>query len=493
MKSRQLLISLLVLSLAGLAPAVASAQSMLKQIEKEFIQVSNKIAPTVVEITVTGKADEDDLSRIQDLFRFFGQPDPQQGPQGPQGPQMPDPRQFETNAMGSGFIYDDAGHIVTNNHVVAEAESIRVRLHDGSEHDATLVGRDPSADIAVLKIEPNGAQFSASTLGDSDVLQVGQFAIAMGSPRGLTDSVSFGHVSALGREELRLPDPNLRFQNFIQTDAAINLGNSGGPLCNIDGEVIGMNVAIAFGANSIGFAIPINTVKAIVPQLIKNGRVIRGWLGVSIVDVDEAAREAGQEVESYVEAFNLPDRKGTVVMAVARSGPAEKAGLQEDDVIRKIGDVVIDSKTELVNVVSNMAPGEEVDVVIYREGERMVVPVTLGEFPDMQTARFGPAYLGLRVMDVPQEVRNALNLAEEAPEGVLVAQVEEDSPAESAGFRPGDFIAKIAHEDVEGFDSFVELLRANAVPDKTMLVTVIRQGNEVERLFVEVPEDFEMP
>jgi serine protease Do len=491
MKTRHSLIPLLVLALAGLAPVAGSESPLLKQIEQEFIAISNSIAPTVVEISVTGTADAEDITRMQDLFRFFGQPEG--APEVTPDPRLPQPPQLETNAMGSGFVFDELGHIVTNNHVVAEAESIRVRLHDGSEHEATLIGRDPSADIAVIKIEPNGAKITASKLGDSDALSVGQFAIAMGSPRGLTDSVSFGHVSALGREELRLPDPELRFQNFIQTDAAINLGNSGGPLCNIDGEVIGVNVAIAFGANSIGFAIPINTVKAIVPQLIENGRVVRGWLGVSIVDVDEAAREAGQEVKNYVDAFNLPDSDGAVVMGVARGGPAQEAGLLEDDVIRKIGDDPIRGKSELVNTVSAMPPGETFNVELVREGKVITVPVTLGEFPDMQTARFGPAYLGLRLMDVPAEVREALGLAEGAPDGVLVAQVVADSPAEAAGFRPGDLIAKVAHEDVEGMDSFIELLGNNAVPGKTMLVTVVRQGNALERLFIEVPEDFEMP
>ena len=264
--------ALIVLTVA-LTCGMAAAQSpLLKEIEDSFVRLHEQVGPSVASIEVKGPAGEE-MSEMDLFHRFFGIP----GPEG--SPRTPRPR---PQAQGSGFIYDKQGHIVTNNHVIEGADKILVRLWNGSEYEAKVVGADPESDLAVVKIE-SVENLPPARLGDSDAIKVGQFAVAIGSARGFEGSVSFGHISAIGREGLRgLAVQGLTFQNLVQTDAAINLGNSGGPLCNIAGEVIGINTAIVWGANSIGFAVPVNTAKTVVPQLIEQGQVTRGYLGVAI-------------------------------------------------------------------------------------------------------------------------------------------------------------------------------------------------------------------
>ena len=256
----------------ALAPAGARSP-ILREIEDSFVRLHEEVRPCVVSIQVQGPATAESNEGLDELHQFFGLPVPEKG----QPEEAPE-------ATGSGFIYDTEGHIVTNNHVIANATRIEAILSSGKRYEATVVGTDPDTDLAVIKIETDEI-LTLARLGDSSLLKVGQFAIAMGSPRGFEGSLSFGHISALGRNNLwGLQAQGIRFQNLIQTDAAINLGNSGGPLCNIDGEVVGINIAIIWGANSIGFAIPVNEVKNIVPDLIADGKVTRGFLGVHIDD-----------------------------------------------------------------------------------------------------------------------------------------------------------------------------------------------------------------
>ena len=328
--------------------------------------------------------------------------------------------------------------------------------------------------------------------GDSDGVTIGQFAIVMGGPNGWTGSISYGHISGLGREELRLPDPNLRFQSFIQTDAGINLGNSGGPLCNIDGEVIGVNIAIVYGANSIGFAIPVNRVKEIVPQLIANGKVVRGWLGVSIMNVAEEAEQQEQELEDYLQAYNLPDARGAFVVIATPDGPANKAGLLPDDVIREIDAVMVKGKLDLVARISAGAAGSTVALEIWRAGQSKQLDVVLGEFTDMATARYGAALLGLRVSDIPADVVKQLEL-DEGVQGVMIVDVVKDSPAGKAGLRSSQIIVEIAHQKVKGKESFKELIRSHARGGETLLLRVLVKPGTVERKFLKVPEGFEAP
>lgn len=472
------------LMILGYSGATWAVSPVVRELEQAFIDVSTKVRPSVVEISSEGKLSG--RPGMGDLFRNFGLPHPELGPEGDKN-RAPQRRPVST---GSGFIFDTLGHIITNNHVVEDATKLTVQLWDGVELEAVVVGTDPSADIAVIKIDPQGLDLRPLTLGDSDKLRVGQFAIAIGSPRGQTGSLSFGHLSALGREQLVLPG-ELRFQHFIQTDAAINLGNSGGPLCNIEGEVIGVNIAIVFGANSIGFAIPVNRVKKIVPQLIDSGKVVRGWLGVSIQDVPMAAARENQEVTDFLDAYSLPDEAGAFVQAVTADGPAEKSGLISEDVIRKIdGDEITDT-TDLINMISDIPPGAEAVLDVWRDGKAIEVTVLIGEFPGMTAARYGRDYLGIHVTPFTEDMAARMRL-ENAPSSFIVAEVIEDSPADKAGIERGHFILEVAHKAVRDIDAFKKLLKENAKPGKTVLFRVKTVKGQLEKKFLKVPEDFSL-
>lgn len=473
------------------AHAQAQGKKLLRQFENAFIEISDDVRPSVVEISAESTVTEDDRQRLNDLFRFFGRPEGDERGEGDRG--EPDTPQPGPRSTASGFIYDRLGHIVTNNHVVKDAQNITVELWDGTVAEAEVVGQDPESDLAVIKIDPNGMDLRPVHLGDSGSLRVGQFAIAMGSPSGLTGSFSYGHVTGLGRESLQLPDLELRFQEFIQTDAAINLGNSGGPLCNIDGEVIGVNVAIVFRANSIGFAIPVNRVKEVVPELVTKGRVVRGWLGVSVNDVEDFALAENQEVADFIDAHELPDKYGSYVRGVTTDGPAEKAGLQADDVIREIDGKRIEDSTSLINTVSAMNPGDVAQVKIWRRGQPMELDVEIGEFPGRTAAIFGRDYLGMHITELTlnPEFMEERGM-DEAPAEFYVAAVVPDSPADEAGIRRGDVVMEIAYEDTTSIARFKKVVREKAQPGKTLLVKVWTLTEEEPRkVYLKVPEDFD--
>ena len=479
-------------ALAALMAAPAMAVSpLLKEFEEAFIALGEMVGPSVVEISAEGmRAEEDDT--MNELFRFFApeEEEEEETPEENETPDAPTPPRPNPVATGSGFIFDRLGHIITNNHVVDNATKVTVQLQNGAKREAEVVGTDSSTDVAVIKIDPTGLDLRAAALGDSDVLRVGQFAIAMGSPRGLTQSISFGHVSGLGRERLELPDTDLRFQHFIQTDAAINLGNSGGPLLNIDGEVIGVNIAIVFGANSIGFAIPINRVKAIVPELIASGKVTRGWLGVSIMDIADAASENNQTVQALIDAFGLKDDLGALVRDVTWGGPAEKAKLRKDDVIWKIDGKSVQNTLDLINQISDIEPGTNVELMVWRSGELVPVTAEVAEFPSMDVARYGREFLGIHLLKLEPDVAQRLDLPE-GTQGVIVPAVTEGSPAEEAGIRPFDIVVKVGQKPVTNRESFMDVLAEVAEPGKTLLVHVIRPPQpEEQKKFIKVPADF---
>jgi serine protease Do len=469
------------------APPVQTEQgqsvSQLAQIEREFVRLGEEVRSYVVNIDAKGKlpepSGEGGMEGYEDLFKYFFNM-----PNMPQNPNMPMPdlgRPLRPPvASGSGFIYDKQGHIITNNHVVENADEITVRLMGGKEYSATLVGTDPDTDVAVVKIEPDG-DLPVAPLGDSDSLRVGQFAIAAGSPRGLEGSVSFGHISALGRNELDLP--GLRFQNFIQTDAAINLGNSGGPLANVRGEVIGINTAIVFGAQSLGFAIPINTAKRVVPELISKGRVTRGYLGVQIRNVDD-----------FAEALGLPDDQGAFVEEVQPDTPAARSGVKNYDVIRKINGQPVRGRDELVQMISETEPGSTVTLEVWRERKPVNIDVKLDEWqPDMLTAgRSGPggggraAINGITVQPLVPEMAERLQL-EANQQGVIVVNVQPGSAAAEAGIRPGDVITEIAQKKVTSVPEFRELMGQYAKPGSSVLIRTITQGGQPVTRVLKVP------
>ncbi len=487
--TKKIHIAFLALLITVFSTGIASAQrSLLKQFEQEFVSLSEEIRPSVVEISVQVKHSAEGDGRMQDMLKRFGFPGPEGG-EAPNG--RPMPRRLPA-ATGTGFFFDEAGHIVTNNHVVENAEEVTVEMPDGTQVPAEVVGTDPDADIAVIKIDPEGLSFQPVRLADSDKLKVGQFAIAMGSARGQTGSISYGHISGLGREGLALPG-GLRFQHFIQTDAAINLGNSGGPLCNIDGEVIGINVAIVYDANSIGFAIPINRVKKIVPQLIASGGVTRGWLGVSIQDIPIVANQENIEVEDFTDANGLPDSDGSFVAGVTQDGPAERAGIRADDIIRKVNGVKIKASTNLINIVSDIEPGTVVPLDLWRDGKAVTLDVEVGKFPGMSAARFGRAYLGMHIadLDLGDDDLEKLGL-EESPSNFFVVEVIPGSPADTAGIRPGDAILEIAHVEIGSLEDFKSAIAENARPGKTLLLKALQLqvDKEPRKIYLKVPEDY---
>lgn len=455
---------------ATMASAGACAQgATIKALEEDYVALTNIIRPFVVNIDTKGTmTPSEDVGEMSDLFRFFGIPSPE-------GQEMPRPRRMRM-AQGSGFIYDDQGHIITNNHMVEEAANITVKLADGKAYPATVVGRDPDTDIAVIKIDPTEA-LPVAKLADSDALRVGQFAIAAGSPRGFEGSVSFGHISALGREELNLP--GLRFQNFIQTDAAINLGNSGGPLCNSSGEVIGINIAIVYGANSLGFAIPINTAKQIVPVLISKGKVTRGFLGVGITNVRE-----------YAEGVGLPDEKGAFIKTVQANSPAEQAGVKPYDVIRKVNGVPVENASQLVRLISDIAPGQTAALELWRGGKPIEVQVKLSEYSGQEVPEEAAekSALGLRVQNITSDIRDKLRIKAGAT-GVLITRVEPGSAAQEAGLSEGDIITEVAQQKVTNVDEFTKAINEVAKPGRSFLMGVIRRTGQADIIPIKVPTE----
>lgn len=480
----------------GLLVSESSAQrSLLKQFEAEFVSLTEEISPSVVEISVTASSFPRTSGRTDDMFKFFGLP----SPDGEDGERDggPPPASRRPSSTGTGFFINEEGYIVTNNHVVDDAAEITVKLPNGDEVVAEVVGIDPDSDIAVIKIDPDGIDIVPVAMGSSADLKVGQFAIAIGSARGQTGSVSYGHISGLGREGLRLPGDKLRFQEFIQTDAAINLGNSGGPLCNIHGEVIGVNVAIVYDANSIGFAIPIDRVKRIVPQLIADGSVTRGWLGVSILNVERAAVELEKiTLEDFIDANGLSDSKGTYVAGVSMDGPAQVAGVQDEDIILRVNDHRISDTTDLINFVSELEPGMDGTLHVWRNGKLVKLDILVGKFPGQLTARYGRDYLGMHLTEMHElsaEVLERFEL-EEQPSDFYVVEVVPGSPAEEAGIRTEDIVMEVAHQEVESMEHFKALIGEHARPGKTLLLRVMRlqSGEEKSRkVYVKVPEDYE--
>lgn len=480
--------ALLALLCAGTAQAITP---MLRELEDAFIRIGEQVRPAVVNVESEQDEEEmDDTGRrapgLEDFFKYYGIPMPD-----PENPQRRGPR---PTASGSGFIFDKAGHIITNNHVIEGAKSIKVRLINGKEYEAEKVGADPDTDIAVIKLKEPPSDLHVAELANSDDIKVGQFAIALGSPRGLEGSLSFGHISALGRDALQLPI-TLRFQNFIQTDAAINFGNSGGPLVDIDGRIMGMNTAIDAVGQSLGFAIPINMVKEVAPQLIANGKVTRGFLGViGIQDIKDIV-SGSTTAEELAESLGLPDTQGAYVNgspdfpdgAIPES-PAEKAGIKRDDVIRKVNGEAVAGAQDLVNKISKIAPGQSVKLEIWRDKAAKEFDLTLAEYPgDAIKARLGNALLGMRVQTLTPELKKRAGLSEEL-QGVVVMDVEKNSPAYDAEINAGDIITEIEQAPVTSVEDFRGMIGEHAKPGSSVRFRVQKQGGTSLPVLVKVPD-----
>jgi len=382
--------------------------------------------------------------------------------EGPQQGAPPTSRQFTVPSLGTGFMISDDGLIVTNNHVVDGVDKIEVVFSDGTRCEAEIVGTDPKTDIALIRAKADRT-YDALPLGDSDALLPGDWVIAIGNPFGLDHTVTAGIVSAMGRELGQGP-----YDDFIQTDAAINPGNSGGPLLNLAGEVIGINTAINPEANTIGFAVPINIAKEILPQLQESGRVVRSWLGVAVQPVTPA----------LAEAFGLETHTGAIIAQITPGSPADHGGLERGDVILRFGDQPIDRMRELPRAVARALPGTKVEVEIIRDGKRQTKTVKLTELEEetRQEATApdddgrGSTAFGFDIADVPIEMRQQLNLGE--AEGAVISRVYQGGAAERAGLRRGDVIVEVERESVaDGRDAEGKLRQA----EENVLLVVRRE------------------
>lgn len=468
-----------VVALAICATTVsADDRSILKALEDAFVEIGEGVSPSVVNIEVTG-IDAD----MQEVLREFGL----------LHPEMEHPP-INQRASASGIIYDSVGNIITNNHVIDGAQSINVTLFNGDSYSARVVGGDPDTDIAVIRIDPVDT-LTPARFGDSDGIRVGQFAIAVGSPRGLTGSMSFGHITGLGRSSLDI-DENLRFQDFMQTDAAINLGNSGGPLCNIDGEVIGVNTAIVPGADSIGFAIPANMVKRFVPELIARGKVMRGYLGVHIVDVTHGD-DTGQPFpssEELTESLDLPDTKGAYVQGFSPDSPAERAGIRVDDVIRSINGTPIENGLDLITRVAELPPGSVAYVQVWRRelgqpGGAVEIRVKLDEYPgSRQLALLGRPILGMYLKSLTDAQREAAGLAKDEP-GLYVVDTVSGGPADQKDVEPGDIILEVAQEPISDPAELRRLIADNVGTGDSLHLRVLTSEGAAEPRVLYVPEE----
>ena len=417
-----------------------------------FVELSKRTVPSVVNIYTTQTVQSPYGGPQAELYRrffeqFFGEDFG--GPGGmPQGP-----RTQKATSLGSGFILDDKeGLILTNYHVIADADEIKVILTeedaDREGVDAKVVGGDAEADVALIKIKPN-RKLVAASLGDSDVLQVGEWVMAVGNPFGHGHTVTKGIISAKERVVL----PMSQFANYLQTDTPINPGNSGGPLINTAGEVIGINTAINAAAQGIGFAIPINYVKRILPELRSKGAVTRGFIGVNISEI----------TPKLAAGMKLPkNTRGVVVSEVIEGEPGAKAGLQRYDVILSINDKHITDGRQLVSTISSFAPGTAINLKVLRNGKEKEIKVVVGKRPTREklTQRSGPGKalkpkidLGMTVSDLDDDARKELGLPSNV-RGVVVESVSDGGPAEEAGLEPRDVIVEVDQKPVSGLRAF---------------------------------------
>ncbi len=375
------------------------------------------------------------------------------------------PQEQKRKSLGSGFIVSDDGYILTNNHVVQQADEITVTLLDKEEMAAEVVGTDPKTDIALIKIKA-GKKLPFVELGDSEGLEIGEWVVAIGNPFGLGHTVTAGIVSAKARVIGSGP-----YDDFIQTDASINPGNSGGPLFNMKGEVVGINTAIIQGGQGIGFATPIHLAKSILGQLKEKGKVTRGWLGVYIQRL----------TPDMADTLNVPGKKGALVADVTKDGPAQKAGIRSGDVIVSFDGKEVKDEHDLPQIVAVTKPGKDVTVVVIRDGKEVKIPVSVAEMePDAGARRAGAPDLskglGLTVQNITPEIAKRMDV--ENRNGVVVSAVESGSPAGDAGFREGDIIRAINRvpvKDAEEFDTQIGKVKE----EKTILFLVERGEGRV--------------
>jgi serine protease Do len=425
-------------------------------IPTSFADLAERVAPAVVSIQTSGTIPAGQQQMMPPGFEEFFGGRPWHGHGGPQ--------QHRSSGEGSGFVISQDGYIVTNNHVIENMDEIRVHFLNGDELDAKVVGRDPKTDIALLKVDPGKKKLDTIALGDSDSVRAGDWVVAIGNPFGLESTVTAGIISAKNRRDVT----NQSYEDFIQTDAAINPGNSGGPLIDLEGRVVGINTAIRSNANTIGFSVPINQAKQILPQLRAEGRVTRGWLGVQIQGV----------TPEIAEQFDLEEARGALVSQVLPDTPAAQGGIERGDVIVEFNGEKIGEWRDLPLVVANTPVDAKAKVVVIRNGKRKSFHVTIARLDDptqlaaVEPEEQGAEAYGLRAQDLTPAIADELGL--EDATGVVVTEVAPDGPAAEAGIRRGDVIVELDRKAVANVGDLAKKLDGS---DKTVLVLVRRGAN----------------
>ncbi len=449
MRTFSLLLSavfLLVLACRVETTPAGGSQSVLEAFEKELTEVVDRVSPSVVTIFAVQTVEFNPFEDFDLPFRIPFEPFRQ-----------------ERRSLGSGVIvkYEKGKvYILTNNHVVEDAKSITVRFDRHTERKARIVGTDPKTDIAVLEVDARGIEGiekRVAKLGDSDKVRVGQIVIAIGNPYGLERTVTVGVVSALKRSI-----GITQYESYIQTDAAINPGNSGGPLINIKGEVIGINTAIVASGQGLGFAIPINLAKWVMEQILKHGRVIRGWLGVVIQEITPDIAEA------------IGVREGIIIAQVIKGSPADRAGLKVGDIIVALNGKKMDSVRDLQLSIMKTRPGTVVTLTVIREGKRMEIKVKIGELPERGRPKPRDVEgedLGLSLRDLTPQEKARLGV-----EGVLVVSVVPGSLAHRSGLRPGDVIMRVNYRKVRTVKEFYKAIERLKELGKSKALLLVRRG-----------------
>ena len=428
--------------------------------ETDFTTIAEKAIPAVVAIKTEGR--DSSFSSKSEMFdndfweRFFGIPKPKDFNKEKFSDQL------HPIGQGTGFLISQDGYILTNNHVINDADVIKVILDDNREFEASVIGKDPNTDIAVIKI--NGENFPYLELGNSDEIKVGEWVIAIGTPMGLKATLTVGVISAKDRNNLNLSS----YESYIQTDAAINPGNSGGPLINLSGKVIAMNTAIATQTGSymgIGFSIPSNMAALIKDQLIAKGTVTRGFLGVTLQEIDK----------ELAKAFQLENLKGALIADVIIGSPAQKAGCKQGDVILKYNNTPVENIHQLRNNVALLTPGTTVKLLIKRQNQTLTIPVVIGVHPTSEISySSSQKKIGIEVQNMDSEIANKLGF--NSRDGVIISHVEPNSPGSMVGLQRGNLILSVNQQRVKTKEKFYqELEKVNQADDHVLLLVKQRE------------------
>ncbi|MGA9755033.1 MAG: DegQ family serine endoprotease [Desulfobaccales bacterium] len=496
MKKRSPIISLIMVgALLGLGPLGPTPQPSWAQAQGQapaylapdtFAKLAKEVSGAVVNIS-TEKLVKNQMREFFGEGRQMPAPGPDQKmPFGPEGPSRDFrdffdkyfgemPKSYKARSLGSGFIIDPTGYVVTNNHVVEGAEKIKVILVGGKEYQATVKGRDPKTDLALIQIVDPPKDLPFLKLGDSEAIQVGDWVLAVGNPFGLGHTVTQGIISAKGRVIGAGP-----YDNFLQTDASINPGNSGGPLLNLKGEVIGINTAILASGQGIGFATPSNIAQSIIPQLREKGKVVRGMIGVQVQNV----------TPELAKTFGMSEPKGALVAEVNPGTPAEKAGIQRGDIIIEYNDHPIHEMNELPRQVAETPPGTKSTIKVLRQGKEKTLSLTIVELTDERQAQAGEkqeadkAPLGLEVQNLNPNLASQFRLRDN--KGVVVIQVAPGSPAADAGLRAGDLILEVDGVAVSTVKEYRETIAK--VKKESVARFLIKRAGRTLYQTVEIPK-----